>query len=263
MRDQAKAGLTKPHPEFPDNPQLTLFRCFDSTEYEEEDSFEQDLSVNMEADIDRGEVALLAKDDWAALQLPGEKRVLDTGGNTGNTGNTRPQLHSHVCCMLPPPHHPHFPCCYHTPVHHTCSCTVAPGPCGARPPLPKKPKIEKTEVEQQRAKVKTRVRQVGDWVLEAQGWPGQLANSPAPQDIITRMAADCKTWADKMQTFVIRGQALVARKPESMDELDVYMADTDTVRSDFFEFVAMMKRLVKPAQKPKSKAKATKGGASA
>jgi len=108
MRDQAKEGLTKPHPEFPDNPQLTLFRCFDSTEYEEEDSFEQDLSVNMEADIDRGEVALLAKDDWAALQLPGEKRVLDTGGNTGNTGNTRPQLHSHVCCMLPPPHHPHF-----------------------------------------------------------------------------------------------------------------------------------------------------------
>jgi hypothetical protein len=48
-----------------------------------------------------------------------------------------------------------------------------------------------------------------------------------------------------------------------MDELDVYMADTDKVRSDFFEFVAMMKRLVKPAQKPKSKAKATKGGASA
>lgn len=110
-------------------------------------------------------------------------------------------------------------------------------------------------MEQLRAKVKGRVRAVGDWVLEAQGWPNQLASSPAPKDMIPSTSAECKQWADKMLTHVAAGQKLVAQKVDSMADMNSYIAQTDHIKDQFSEFVAVLKRLVKPPVKAKSKAK--------
>ena len=203
-----KDGQWKPHPEFPDNESMTLYKCFDSTLFEEEDTFEKDVSLELTGDIDRAGVEKLSKDDWAFFGLPDNKRpASSTGGETKPVPN-------------------------------------------------KKPKVEKTEVEQLRAKVKGCVRQVGDWVLEAQGWPNQLTSSPAPKDIITSSVAECKEWADRMLKVVTAGQALVVQKTDAMDQMNNSMNDTEQVKEQFFEFVSVLKKLIKPAVKAKSKAKA-------
>ena len=41
-----------------------------------------------------------------------------------------------------------------------------------------------------------------------------------------------------------------------MDQMNGYMNETEQVKEQFFEFVSVLKKLIKPAVKAKSKAKA-------
>ncbi len=75
-RCQVREGLCKAHPEFSTNDAMRLYRCFDASEYEEEDNFTKDVTLNLEAEIDRADAAKLCSNNNEFFQLDKMEGVL-------------------------------------------------------------------------------------------------------------------------------------------------------------------------------------------
>lgn len=221
MCAQVAEGLSRPHPEFPKNEALTLYRCWDASLVEEEDSFEQNWEMHLTGELDKEGAAILSKDDFASFRVNVDDFGPDGGGNSSALQPKKPKT---------------------TPKTNT-----APA---------------KTEEDAAMQKLKGRVRQLNDWVMEASGWPQLLKDSPAGVDTVNSFTERFDKWAQTFRTYVSEGQQLATNKG-SVHEVTSFLEKTMVDREIYTEFLNVAKRLCKPMAKPKAKVQAKKRGAPA
>ena len=190
---------------------MTLYKCWDSSIIEEEDSFEQDFEMRLEGQLDHEGAASLGANSFAAFGLPAD------------------ELANPDAMVLKPEQQKKAP----------------------------KPKETKTEEQTAQQKLKARLRQAGDWVMEAKGWPEQLKESPMGEAVIQDTVNKFNKWATEFESMVNDGQQLALRKANAA-EIMGFLESTQAKREAFMDFLSVAKKFSKSLPKAKSKAEPKK-----
>ena len=215
------------HPEFGNNPEWLLYRCWDSSIMDQVDLFEHEMTLEQRGELDQAGVEALTADDLKAFKL--DKHEVPDLRATAHTKDEKDDKDE----------------------------KVKKAQKDKDDKKDKKDKKERSEVDKVRAAVKARVRNCGDWRLESAGWPQQLADSACPKDLLPSMNKTCEEWATKWATSVEHGEKLLVQKDVTVEPMQAWIDQTNMLKDSFNEFLAVNKKFVsKPSAKAKGKAKA-------
>ncbi len=201
--------MSRPHPEFKDKPEMTLYRCWDSSLIDEEDVCENNIELQLKAELDQDGAGALAADDFAMFKL-GKNDFGPEGASAG--------------------------------------------PLLKKPRVDKAPKEEKSADAVAKGKLKAKLRQINDWVMDSKGWPDLLKDSPADADTVKNFTCKFQECAGTFQKLQETGLELASKGNAAA--IETMLEQIDAQRDQFTKFLGVAKRLLPPKDKaPSAKAK--------
>jgi hypothetical protein len=183
---KCKEKMNVPDSNFPDRADLEVYKCWDSTEWEDTDMGIEEMNLRMDGILDEAQTKAMLK-DGAALFRPDTTLGIKPTGPEDTVPNPKKRGRGKACVHAPV-----------TPGAGSAAASSAPGT-----PVSESPSTRKTPLcplRTARSQGSKQIAQLGVLLQDVASWPAKLVAQSVPDHLVSAMTQTSVEWDTKSQT---------------------------------------------------------------